>query len=100
MAKEKIEIVDLSDCVELPLLEQAFYKDQAATALVAFMLASDYSTDSDAYKKYYDDYVEAHTAMTILRTKLFDAYVPDELKERAYHFEYDFSNKAIKLKVK
>lgn len=92
--------VDLSNCKELKLLEQAFYKDTASSSIVSYMLGNNYQIDSEAFKEYHDEYVKNHTIVELLKNKIYTTYVSEEVRKKATFYEYDFENHAIKLTIK
>ena len=99
MEMENIVKIDLSDCAELKLLEQSYYKTEADSSIIAFMLNNNYSIDSDAFKNYHSKYVEQYTIMTILRNKIFLTYTPLDIREKAFHYEFDFDGKVLIIKT-
>lgn len=99
MEKENIVKIDLSNCAELELLEQSYYKSEADSSIIAFMLNNNYSIASESFKEYHSRFVEQHSIMTILRNKIYLAYTPEDVRAKAYHYEIDFEGKAILVKI-
>ena len=97
---EKVTYIDVSGCSELKLLEQSFYKNEADASLIAFMLSSNYSTDSDSFREYHDRYVEQHTITNILKEKIYKAYVPEDVQKKASRYTFDFEKQEIRIDLK